>query len=59
MLSNNKETPSNVRLSVEQFDHAALVVRDVSASVKWYKDWLGFDSLDRRVDIRHLENPRP
>ena len=45
MLSNNKETPSNVRLSVEQFDHAALVVRDVSASVKWYKDWLGFDSL--------------
>lgn len=45
MSSNNKETSSNVRLSVEQFDHAALVVRDVSASVKWYKDWLGFDSL--------------
>lgn len=45
MASNNKETSSNVRLSVEQFDHAALVVRDVSASVKWYKDWLGFDSL--------------
>lgn len=45
MSSNNKETSSNVRLSVEQFDHAALVVRDVSASVKWYRDWLGFDSL--------------
>ena len=45
MLSNNKETSSNVRLIVEQFNHAALVVLDVSASMGWYKDWLGFDSL--------------
>ena len=34
MLSNNKETSSNVRLIAEQFNHAALVVLDVSASVE-------------------------
>ena len=45
MPSNSEEASPNIRLSVEQIDHAALVVRDVSASVKWYKDWLGFDSL--------------
>ena len=45
MPPDNEEPYINTGMSVERINHAALVVRDVNASVKWYKTWLGFDLL--------------
>ncbi len=40
-----KDTAMNVKLIVSGFDHAALLVRDLDRSKRWYSNYFAFNAL--------------
>lgn len=45
-----------MHLKVERLDHAALVVRDLAASKRWYSEVFGFEPLDTSPNTPYVGN---